>query len=74
MFDIAWMIRLPAMGRRIEFRAEEVSTDLGRRVKDCMAEIVVVKRAKWKAEKGRKRSIFQNYIHTMFDLCDENID
>ena len=38
-----------------------------------MAEIVAVKRGKWKCQKDT-RSVMRHYIHIMFDLCDENAD
>ncbi|KAJ8441634.1 hypothetical protein Cgig2_025801 [Carnegiea gigantea] len=72
VFDVAFMTDLLAIKRRVEFDGEEVSGDLGRMVKERIAEIVAAKRGKWKCQKEGRRSTLWNYIRVMSDLCDEN--
>ncbi|KAJ8437682.1 LOW QUALITY PROTEIN: hypothetical protein Cgig2_028620 [Carnegiea gigantea] len=70
IFDVAFMTNLAMTGRR--FDGEEVSGDLERMVRECMAEIVVAERGKWKCQKERRRSILRNYVRAMSNLCEEN--
>lgn len=45
------------MGRRVEFDDKEVSSELGRMVREYMDEVVAAKRGKWKCQKKGRRSI-----------------
>ncbi|KAJ8429867.1 hypothetical protein Cgig2_010647 [Carnegiea gigantea] len=72
MFDVAFMTNLPVTRRRVKFHGEEISGDLGRIVREHMAEIVAAKRGKWKCQKEGRRNILWNYIRPIFDLCNKN--
>ncbi|KAJ8426190.1 hypothetical protein Cgig2_010827 [Carnegiea gigantea] len=60
------MTGLPVTGRRVEFDGEEVNGDLGRMVRERIAEV--------KSHKEGRRSILQNYMCALYDLCKENTE
>ncbi|KAJ8441586.1 hypothetical protein Cgig2_023150 [Carnegiea gigantea] len=72
--DDTLMTGLRATNRRVEFDGEEISSDLGRMVKERMTKIVVTKKGKQKSDNDRRRSILQNYIRIISNLCDGSFE
>ena len=61
------------MGKKVEFGEDDLSaTKLARMVQLHMAQYVIEKSGKLKREKGRKKSVFENYIKVMKKLLDAN--
>ena len=72
IFDVALMTGLPVTGEIVEFGNKGEPSEVGRLVRQRMADYVEAKQAKLMRVKGSKKpKVFRNYIKVM-KLCEAN--
>ena len=73
IYDIALFIGLAVTGKIMEFDEDDLSTiELARMVHLHIAQYMTKKSDNLKSEKGRKKSVFKNYIKAMKKLLEAN--